>query len=129
MEGQLVLDVSKTVSTSQQLDPYAAELVALDSAVSYLLTSTQRGSTGSTITIFPDCKSALHALNSPYPRSGQFLIPRITLKVHEINMFQQSQINFQWSPGHSDFPDNEQAHKIAQNATTFTPAHTDDFSQ
>lgn len=63
------LDVSKTVSTSQQLDPYAAELVALDSAVSYLLTSMQRGSTGPPITIFSDCKSALQALNNPYPRS------------------------------------------------------------
>ena len=122
-------DVSKTVSTSQQLDPYAAELVALDSAVSYLLTSMQRSSIGPPITVFSDCKSALQALSNPFPRSEQFLITRITLKVHEISMFQQSQINFQWSPGHSEIPGNEQAHKLAQDATTITPARTDNFSQ
>ncbi len=122
-------DVSKTVSTSQQLDPYAAELIALDSAVSVLLTSMQRGNTRPPVTIFSDCKSALQALSNPYPRSGQFLITRITLKVHEINMFQQLQINFQWSPGHSEISGNEQAHKLAQDATTIASARTDDCSQ
>lgn len=122
-------DISKTVATSQQLDPYAAELVALDSAVSYLLTSLQRDSTRSPITIFSDCKSALQALNNPYPRSGQFLITQITLKVYEINMFRQSQINFQWSPGHSEIPGNKQAHKLAQDATIISPAYTDNFFQ
>lgn len=122
-------DVSKTVSTSQQLDPYAAELVALDSAVSYLLTSMQRSSIGPPITVFSDYKSALQALSNPFPRSEQFLITRITLKVHEISMFQQSQINFQWSPGYSEIPGNEKAHKLAQDATTITPARTDNFSQ
>ncbi len=38
-------DISRTVATSEQLDPYAAELVALDSAVSDLLTALQRDST------------------------------------------------------------------------------------
>ena len=88
----------------------------------------QRGNTGPPVTIFSDCKSALQALSNPYPRSGQFLITRITLKVHEINMFQQSQINFQWSPGHSEISGNEQAHKLAQDATTIAPARTDDSS-
>ena len=41
----------------------------------------------------------------------------------------KSQINFQWSPGHSEILGNEQARKLAQDATTITPAHTDDFSQ
>lgn len=76
-------DISKRVFTSQQLDPYAAKLVALDSAVSYLLTSMQKDSTRPLITIFSDCKSALQALNNPYPKSGQFLITRITLKVYD----------------------------------------------
>lgn len=80
------------------------------------------------ITIFSDCKSALQALNNPYPRGGQFLITQITLEVHEINMSQQSQISFEWSPGHSKIPGNDQAHELAQNATTVTPAHTDNPS-
>ncbi len=122
-------DLSKTVSTSQQLNLYAAELIALDSAVSVLLTSMQRGNTGPPITIFSDCKSALQALSNPYPRNGQFFITQITLKVHKINMFQQSQINFQCSLGHSEIPGNEQAYKLVQDATTIAQARINDSSQ
>ena len=119
-------NISKTISTPQRLGPYAAELVALDTAVSHILASIQGGGTGPPITVFSDCKSALQALNNPYPKSGQFLITQITLKVHEINMSQRSQVSFQWSPGHSEIPGNEQAHKLAQDATTVIPVHVDD---
>lgn len=64
-------DISREVATSEQLDPYAAELVALDSPVSYLPTSLPKDSTRSPITLFSDCKSALQALGNSYPKSGQ----------------------------------------------------------
>ena len=121
-------NISKTISTPQRLNLYTTKLVALDTTVSHILASIQGGGTGPPITIFPDCKGAFQALNNPYPKSGQFFITQITLKVHEINMSQQSQISFQWSPGHSEIPGNEQAHKLAQDITTVIPVHVNDFS-
>lgn len=116
-------NISTTISTPQRLNPYAAELVAFDTAVSHISASIQGGGSGPPITIFSDCKSALQVLNNPYPKSGQFLVTQITLKVHEINISQHSQVSFEWSPGHSKTPGNEQAHKLAQDATTVTPVH------
>ena len=113
-------NVSTTISTPQRLNPYAAELVALDTAVSHILASIQGGGSGPPITVFSDCKSALQVLNNPYPRSGQFLVTQITLKVYEINISQQSQISFEWSPGYSEILGNDRAHKLAQDATTVT---------
>lgn len=80
------------------------------------------------ITIFSNCKSAFQVLNNPYPKSGQFLVTQITLKVHEINIFQQSQVSFEWSPGHSEIPGNKQAYKLAQDATTVTPVYIEGLS-
>ena len=44
--------------------------------------------------------------------------------MHEINISQQSQVSFEWNPGHSKIPGNDQAHLLAQNATKAAPAHT-----
>lgn len=44
--------------------------------------------------------------------------------MHEINISQQSQVGFEWNPGHSKIPGNDQAHLLAQNATKIAPAHT-----
>ena len=118
-------NISTTISTPQQLNPYAAELVALDTAVTHILASIQGGGSGPLIIILSDCKSALQALNNPYPKSGQFLVTQITLKVHKINFSQRSQVSFEWSPGHSEIPGNEQAHKLAQDATTTSPVQTE----
>lgn len=38
---------------------------------------------------------------------------------------QLSHVSLQWSPGHSEIPGNEQAHKLAQDATTVTPVHNE----
>lgn len=58
------------LSAPQRLNPHATELIALDTSVSHLLASVQGGGVTPPITIFSDCKSALQALNNPYPRSG-----------------------------------------------------------
>ncbi len=44
-------------------------------------------------------------------------------------MFHQSQINFQWSPGHLEISDNKQAYKLAQDATSIISACIDNSSQ
>ena len=109
--------VSKTISFSKTLDSHAAELVAIDCAISQLLHLVQRGGTGPPITIFSDSQGALQALRNPYPKSGQFLVTQITLKVHEINISSQTKVTLEWSPGHSHIPGNEKAHNLAQQAT------------
>lgn len=80
-------DISRTIATSEHLDPYAAKLIALDAAVSHLLNSPQRLGTRSPITIISDCKSAFQALGNPYPKSGQFLITQITFKYTKLTCF------------------------------------------
>ena len=71
-EGALLwLAVSKTISTPKILDSHAAELVAIDCALSQILHSVQCGGTGPPITIFSDSQEALQALRNPCPRSGQ----------------------------------------------------------
>lgn len=110
-------DVSKTISTPKTLNPYAAELAALECAVSQILNSVRHGETGPQVTIFSDSLGALQALRDPRPKSGQFLITKITLKVHEINNSNRTQVAFERSPGHSQIPGNEQAHNLAQLAT------------
>lgn len=109
--------VSKTISSSKILDPHAAELVAIDCAVSQLLHSVQQGGTKPPITIFFDSLGALQAFPNPRPKTGQFLVTQITLKIHEINMSNQAKITLEWSPGHSHIPGTEIAHNLAQQVT------------
>ena len=120
-------NISTTISTPQRLNSYAAELVALNTAVSHILESIQESGSGPPITIFSDCKSALQVLNNPYSKSSQFPLIQITLKVYEINISQQLQVRFEWSPSHSEIPGNKQVHKLAQDATTATPVYTEDL--
>lgn len=56
-------------------------------------------------------------MRNPCPRSGQFLVTQITLKVHEINTSNRASVNLEWSPGHSHIPGNDLAHNLAQQAT------------
>lgn len=109
--------VSRTISSPKTLDSHAVELVAIDCAVSQLLRSVQRGRVGPPTTIFSDSQGALQALRNPCPKSGQFLVTQITLKVHEINIFNQTSVILEWSPGHSHIRGNEMAHNLAQHAT------------
>lgn len=109
--------VSRTISSPKILDPHAAELAAIDCAVSQLLYSVQQGSIRPPITIFSDSLGALQALRNPRPKSGQFLVTQITLKIHEINISNQTSVTLEWSPGHSHIPGNEMAHNLAQLAT------------
>lgn len=109
--------VSRTLSSSKKLDSHAAELVAIDCAVSQILHLVQRGSAGPPTTIFSDSQGALQALRSPCPKSGQFLVTQITPKVHEINISNQTNVTLECSPGHSHIPGNEMAHNLAQQAT------------
>lgn len=100
--------VSKTISCPKILDPHAAELVAIDCAISQLLYSVQQGGTKPPIIILSDSLGALQALRNPRPKSGQFLVTQITLKIHEINTSNQPKVSLEWSPG------NEIAHNLAQ---------------
>lgn len=84
--------------------------------VSQLLHSVQRG-VGPPTTIFSDSQGALQALRNPCPKNGQFLVTQITLKIHEINISNQTSVILEWSPGHSHIPGNEMAHNLAQHAT------------
>ena len=111
------LAVSRTISSPKTLDSHAAELVAIDCAVSQLLYSVQRGGTGPPITIFSDSLGALQALRNPCPKSGQFLVTQITLKVYQINISNRTNVALEWSPGHSHIPGNEMAQNLAQHAT------------
>lgn len=109
--------VSRAISTPKMLDSHAAEFVAIDYAVSQILDFVHRGGIGPSITIFSDSQGALQALRNPCPKSGQFLVTQITLKIHEINLPNQSYVTLEWSPGHSHIPGNEIAHNLAQHAT------------
>ena len=120
-------NISTTISTPQQLTLSEAELVALDTAVSHILASIQGGGSEPPITIFSDCKSALQVLNNPYPKSSQFLVSQITLKVYKINISQQLKVRFEWSLGHSKISGNKQAHRLAQDATTATQVYTENL--
>lgn len=42
-----------------------------------------------------DSQRAFQALRNPYPKSGQFLITQITLKVHEINISSQTKVTLE----------------------------------
>lgn len=86
---------SKTISTPTTLDSHAAELFAIDCAVSQILHSVQCGGTGPPIIIFSDSQGTLQALRNPCPRSGQFLITQITLKIHEINLSNQTYVTLE----------------------------------
>ena len=58
------LAVSRTISSPKTLDSHAAELVAIDCAVSQLLYSVQRGGTGPPITIFSESLGALQRVDN-----------------------------------------------------------------
>ena len=60
------------------------------------------------ITIFFRLKKCL-----PGPKQTLSKKWPVSLKVHKINMFQQSQISFEGSPGHSNIPGNDQAYILA----------------
>ena len=109
--------VSRTISSPKTSDSHAAELVAIDCAVSQPLHLVQRGGTGLPITIFSDNQGAFQALRNPYPQSGQFLVTQIALKVHEITISSQTKVTLEWNPGYSHIPGNEMAHNLAKQAT------------
>lgn len=56
-------------------------------------------------------------MRNPRPKSGQFLVTQITLKIHEISSSNKAKVSLEWSPGHSHIPDNKIAHNLAQQAT------------
>lgn len=99
-------------------------MIALDCTVLHLLASIQKSGITPPITIFSDCKSALQVLYNLYPRSGQFFITQITLKVHKIKITQQSQVSFERSFGHSKILSNDQTYILGQNETTVAEVYT-----
>lgn len=84
--------ISKTISTLKTIDVHKAKLVVIDFVILKLLYFTQYRRTSLLITIFPNNQGALQSLYNLYPRSGQFLLTQIILKIYEINIFNQSSV-------------------------------------
>lgn len=108
--------ITRTISTSNQINPYAGELAAIEAATAYILHQI-RGESQEYLhsTIYSDSQEALKALMNPGQQSAQFLIRNITKLAAEIS--QCASICYQWSPGHLEVPGNKKAHKISRKAT------------
>lgn len=109
---------STTIATSNTLNVFSGELLAIDVALAQLihLSGTGPSQTYKSITIFTDSQAALNALNFPTSHSGQFLVKSIIFNFHRLKSRGIS-CTLHWSPGHSKIPGNIQAHNLAQLAT------------
>ena len=114
---------STTVASTDILNTFAGELLAIDVALAQLilLSSQMQPWIHKYITIFTDSQAALKALcglsmHGLSMHSGQFLAKSITFKVWQL-MEKRIFCKLQWLPGHSKIPGNMEAHRLAQLAT------------
>ena len=108
--------ITRTISTPNQINPYAGELTAIEAATSYILHQI-RGESQENLhsTIYSDSQEALKALMNPGQQGAQFSIRNVTKLAAEISQY--ASICYQWCPGHSKVPGNEEAHRLSRKAT------------
>ena len=108
---------STTVGTTQALNVFIGELLAIDVALAQLIYFAKlERPRHQNVTLFTESQAALNALSHPTAQSGQFLTKAIALKIRQLQSLGVSCI-LQWSPGHSKIPGNVEVHKLAQMAT------------
>ena len=110
---------STTMATTDIINVFAGELMAIDIALAQLFHLSAQNSHwfSKTIILFTDSQAAIKALKYPTGCSGQFLIKSITLKFHQLKA-KGILCEIHWSPAHSKIPGNMQAHNLAQLATS-----------
>lgn len=111
---------STTVASTDMLNAFTGELLAIDVALAQLLflSGQTQAQIYQDVTVFTDSQAALKALGGLTTHSGQFLAKKITIKVQKLNE-KGILCKLQWSPGHAKIPGNmeAQAHRLAQLAT------------
>lgn len=108
---------SKTISTPDHINAHIGELAAIDAATTQLLNYAKSEPGELHPVLFSDSQEALKSLKSPGQQSGQALITSIIRNAQDINQLTKASVQFQWSPGHSNIPGNETAHRLAKEAT------------
>ena len=81
------------------------------------ITSLRESQENLQLIIYSYSQEALKALKNPGQQSAQFLIRNITKHAAEINQLKNASICYQWCPGHSKVPGNEEAHGLSRKAT------------
>ncbi len=81
------------------------------------ITSLRESQENLQLIIYSDSQEALKALKNPGQQSAQFLIRNIIKHAAEINQLKHASICYQWCPGHSKVPGNEEAHGLSRKAT------------
>jgi ribonuclease HI len=106
----------KYVGTDETHNVYAAELMAIQMAVSL---TEEKIEEYTNVHIFTDNQSAIQAIESPRKQSGQYIIKGIidiTDRIHAIKP--TTNIRIEWVPGHENIDGNEQADQAAKTAAT-----------
>ncbi|KAL2349857.1 hypothetical protein BJ546DRAFT_801758, partial [Cryomyces antarcticus] len=66
--------------------------------------------------IATDSREALRAVQTPYAKSGQYLVQRVAAAIKDIRK-NRSQVQLMWIPAHSGIPGNEAANSAALKTT------------
>ena len=110
--------ISKTVASSDQADAHLTELLAISEAANWPWDHTcmavdQAGSPtpASRIRIFSDSQSALLSIQSWRASACQEVVAEITKKLW------MSDVTLYWIPGHAGLRGNEEANRLAKDAT------------
>jgi len=121
---------NKVVGSSATLGVHHAELMGIEEACR-MIESDWPGHDilpSTAVTIFSDSQSALQMLANPRQQSGQAVLRSISERLERITtQTAATKVGLRWVPGHSGVLGNEDAHRLAQQATETdgaTPTNT-----
>ncbi len=109
---------STTVATTDTLNAFTSELLAIDVALAKLLflAHQTQARIHKDVTVFTDSQAALKVISGFTIQGMQFLAKKIIGKVQKLNE-NGIACRLKWSPGHKKIAGNMEAHRLAQLAT------------